>query len=175
MTETSKDYATALFAVAKEMGAEQDFSEALATVLSLLTENPDYVELLASPAISKKERTAALEAAFEGAVPEKLLAFLTLLTENGHIRALSECVKEYEALYQVSKHISTAEVTSAVALTEKEKEALICKLEALCGHAVLLECATDKTLLGGMIVRVDGRVLDGSLKHRLHEVKEVIR
>jgi len=175
MTETSKDYAVALFAVAKETGAEQDFSEALAMVLSLLTENPDYVEFLASPAIPKKERTAALETALSGAIPEKLLAFLGLLIENGHIRSLSECVKEYEALYQVSKNVSTAEVTSAVALTEKEKRALIRKLEALCGHAVLLECATDKTLLGGIVVRVDGKVLDGSLKHRLHEEKEVIR
>lgn len=175
MTETSKDYATALFAVAKETGAEQDFSESLAMIASLLTENPDYVEFLASPAISKKERTTALETAFADSIPEKLLAFLALLTENGHIRLLFECVKEYEALYQVSKHVSTAQVTSAVALTEKEKNALIRKLEALCGHTVLLACSTDKTLLGGMIVRVDGKVLDGSLKHRLHEVKEVIR
>ena len=175
MTEISKDYATALFAIAKETGAEQDFSRSLAAVSSLLTENPDYVEFLASPAISKKERTAALKTAFADAVPDEIFAFLVLLTENGHIRALSECVKEYEALYQVSKNVSTAQVTSAVVLTEEEKKALIRKLEALCGHAVLLECATDKTLLGGIVVRIDGKVLDGSLKHRLHEVKEVIR
>ena len=48
------------------------------------------------------------------------------------------------------------------------------KLEKRLGRTIRLECAIDPSLLGGLLVQVDGRVIDGSLKHRLHEIKEVM-
>ena len=71
--------------------------------------------------------------------------------------------------------MSTAQVTSAVPLTESEKQQLAEKLSARFGRTVTLECAVDESLLGGMVVRVDGKVLDGSLRGRLHAVKEVMK
>ena len=65
-------------------------------------------------------------------------------------------------------------MSSAVALTEREKTELKEKLEKRLGRTIRLECAIDPSLLGGLLVQVDGRVIDGSLKHRLHEIKEVM-
>ena len=73
-----------------------------------------------------------------------------------------------------SEHVSTAYITSAVELTDEEVSVLKNKLEAICHNTVSMEFSIDPSLLGGLIVEVDGRILDGSLRHHLNEVKDVI-
>lgn len=175
MEEMSKAYGTALFALAKECNAEEEYKNALDKVLSIFRKNPEYIELLVSPSIPKDERIEAVEQAFAGQVPEHIVSFLQILCEKGHIRSFSKCVSEYNSLYDASKRITVAKVTSAVPLTDKEKDSLKQKLEKMSGGSVQLECSTDKTLMGGLLVEMDGKVIDGTLRHRLHEVKDVIR
>ena len=103
-----------------------------------------------------------------------MLSFVLLLTAHGRIRSLPACVEEYRLLYQAAVAMSTAYVTSAVALTEAQQSALAEKLAAKFGRRVELVCEVDESLLGGLTVRLDGVVLDGSLRRRLQEVKDVI-
>ena len=65
-------------------------------------------------------------------------------------------------------------MTSAVELTEGEKAKLIEKLSQKLGRTIHLECAVDPSLLGGLVVNVDGKVIDGSLRSKLQEIKEVM-
>ena len=174
MTEMSKEYGEALFALAKECDAVDEYKEALDTVTAVFRENPEYIDFLDSPSIAKNERTNAVELAFGGRVPEHIVSFLQLLCEKRHIRSFDGCVKEYNALYDASKKVSTARVTSAVPLTDKEKDGLRQKLEKISGNSILLECSTDESLMGGLVVEIDGKVIDGTLRHRLNEVKDVI-
>ena len=78
-------------------------------------------------------------------------------------------------MYQTAMAASTAEVVSAVPLTEEEIHRLTATLSARMGRTVTLTCTVDESLLGGMVVRVDGKVLDGSLRSRLHAVKDVMK
>ncbi|MGN0778691.1 MAG: ATP synthase F1 subunit delta [Aristaeellaceae bacterium] len=173
MTDTSKAYADALFSLAMDSHTEDVTLEALHTVLTALTAMPDVMDLLASPSIPKEERLSVLDKAF-GDLPEYVMSFLKVLCSHGQIRHLSECVKAFEELHDSARKLSTAYVSSAVALTEREKKELKDKLEKRLGRTIRLECAIDPSLLGGLVVQVDGRVIDGSLKHRLHEIKEVM-
>ena len=175
MTDLSREYAEALFALASENDQTKKFLEALDTAATLLADNPDYVELLACPAISKDERDGLLAQTFGQILPEQVLAFVQLLCAHGRIRSLTDCIGEYRLLYQTAVAMSTAEVVSAVPLTEDEREKLSAALSARLGRAVTLVCTVDESLLGGMVVRVDGKVLDGSLRSRLHAVKEVMK
>lgn len=174
-TELSREYAEALFALAAERDQTKEYLEALDTAATLLADNPDYVELLSCPAISKDERDGLLEQTFGQILPEQVLAFIQLLCAHGRIRSLSDCIAEYRLLYQTAVAMSTAEVVSAVPLTESEKAKLADTLSARFGRTVTLTCTVDESLLGGMVVRVDGKVLDGSLRSRLHAVKEVMK
>ena len=174
MTEISKEYAAALFALAREQGREREFSEALRLLSSALTAAPEYAEILASPGIPLRERQALLEQAFGGRVPEYVLSFVQLLCEKGRIRELGDCAREYETLYQALSAVSPARIVSAAELTGQEKEALVQKLQRLCGHTVAAAYEIDESLLGGFIVYIDDRIIDGSLRHRLKEVKEGI-
>ena len=65
-------------------------------------------------------------------------------------------------------------VTAEAPLTDEEKEKLKNKLEAMTKSTVSMEYFIDESLLGGLIAEIDGKVLDGSLRKRLHDIKEVI-
>lgn len=174
MTTTSREYAGALFELAAQEGLLKETSQGLETVESALLQTPGYRALLASPAIGKKERLDALDEAFRGKVPEILLAILRMMVSRGHIRAFDGMVRDYEELAREYRGEAIAIVTSAVPLKEAETVALREKLEKRIGRKVTLRCQEDPELLGGVRVEVDGRVIDGSIRNKLEEIKEVM-
>ena len=174
MSEIAKEYGTALFLLACEENEKNSYAESLKRVKDTFLAYPQYLELLSSPGISLHERLNVIEQAFAPAVPEHVVSYLKLLCEKGRISCFPESVEEYTALLDASEQSFNARVTSAVELTDEEKEKLIQKLELQQKGKVCAEYFVDETLLGGLIVEVDGKIMDGSLRHRLHEVKEVI-
>ena len=128
MTTTSRDYAEALFELAVQGGVTKETSEGLETVVSALLQQPDYRALLASPAIGKEERLAALDTAFRGKIPDILLAILRMMVSRGQISALSGMARDYEELARGYRGESVAFVTSAVPLKEMEMVTLRAKL-----------------------------------------------
>ena len=152
MTEMSKSYADALFSLAMETNTVYETLVTLKELCEGLNATEGALDLLASPSIPKDERCAVLEKAFGDVQPEHVLSFVGVLVQHGHIR----------------------ELTSAVELTKAEQEALTEKLGKKLGRTIHLECTVDPSLLGGLVVNVDGKVIDGSLKHKLQEIKEVM-
>ena len=142
-------------------------------MLTVVDGNPEYLDFLSSPNIPKSERIAAIEQAFSGE-HEYIVSFLSLLCEKGRIREIRECISEFKQLCDAADKISVAQVTSAFELSESQRSALTAKLQKLCGNRVVLDCKTDNSLMGGVIVSVDGKVIDGSVRHQLHQLKEVM-
>ncbi len=175
MTEIAKEYAEALFLLACEEGEEEEIMTALEEVNALFGENPELRELFSSPAIPQKERLEAIGAILGGNLPTHVLSFLQLLCEKGRIRAFESCVEEYRSLLRLRESVINAKVITAVPLTEQELQGLVRSLEKKSGKTVIPDCSVDPSLLGGVIVEIEGTVMDGSLRHRLHEVKEVMK
>ncbi len=173
MMQIEREYAEALFMLAQESGEPQAYNEALDVVYSVLHENPDYVEFLASPAIPLAERCAAIDEAFKNA-PEHVVSFMKLLCENSHAKSICECIDEYRKLVLAASGSVVATVTSAVELSNEQKEKLIVKLEKITGKKVNAEYFIDTSLIGGVRIELDGKLYDGSVKQRLSEVKDVI-
>ena len=174
MSGISKEYAAALFDLARETGSEEPIGEGLKYVAAVVNNEPQVLNFLAAPNIPKKERIGVLESALKGQIPEYALSFAQLLCEHGHIREIGKCAEDYEELLNAARGLSTARVVSAVALTEDEERQLRQKLAEKTGREIRLECSVDESLLGGLVVTLDGKVMDGSLKHRLNEVREVM-
>lgn len=171
MTRVSEEYATALFSLALEEGVKKEVAESLEAVKAVFAQYPEYADLLAAPSIPFDERARVLDEAFEGRVHEYALSFMKLVCQRGHIRDLDECIDGYLKLYEASDGIAAAEVTSAAELTDAQKDALKTKLEAKLNRRVELTCTVDESILGGIIVRVDGNVMDGSLRTKLRSIK----
>ena len=160
--------------LACETGEKENYSEALKRVEKLFLESPEYPIFLSSPSIPMSERLSAIDCAFGGKIPEHVVSFLMLLCEKGRMECFCEAAKEYSALLDASKRVLNARVTSAAELTEAEKEKLKNKLETIHKGEVRIEYLIDTALIGGLVVEVDGKIMDGSLRQRLREVKDVI-
>ena len=151
MTDVAKEYGAALFMLACEESATEEYGKALSSVKTAFEESPEYLMLLDSPNISLGERLAAIEAVF---------------SENA--------AEEYFALLDAFRRRSNAKVISAVELSDEEKGKIKAKLESIYKGEVNMEYSVDGAILGGLIVEINGKIMDGSLRHRLREVKEVI-
>ena len=174
MTTTSKEYAEALFELAAGEHVLEETSDGLVTVISALQQTPEYRSLLASAAIGKAERLKALDDAFAGKVPNVLMGVLRMMISRGHVSALDHMVREYEELSRQYRGESTARVLSAVPLKESEAVALRAELEKRFARKLTLRCETDPSLIGGIRVEVEGRVIDGSIRNKLEQIKEVM-
>ena len=174
MSDVSNEYAKALFMLALETGKGKEYKEALDTVVTVFDENPLYPEFLSTFAIPLEERLNALETAFSDSIPRDVLSFLKLLCEKKHIEEFPECAAQYSEMYNEMDKISNARVTGAVELNDNEKDALKEKLEKMSGHKVMIEYIVDKSIIGGLIVEIDGKIMDSSIKKHLKEVKDVM-
>lgn len=173
MMQTEREYAEALFMLSEESGKREEYSSSLETVRTLMRENPEYLELLASPAIPLSERCAAIDEAF-GTMPEDIVSFLKILCENSHVRTVCECIDEFFKLVMEASRRVLATVTSAVELSNEQKRALCAKLEKVSGKSVDAVYTVDKNLIGGLKIEFDGKTFDGSVKQHLGKVKDVI-
>ena len=174
MTDIAKEYGTALFMLACEVNEKNGYGEELESVKDTFAEFPEYTELLSSPSIPLGERLELIDRTFSGAVKEHVLSYLKLLCEKGRIQYFSETVEQYKALLDASERVLSVKITSAVELTEDEKSKLIRKLETVYGGSVAGEYFVDTAIIGGIVVEVDGNIMDGSLRTRLQDVKEVM-
>lgn len=174
MSDISNEYAKALFMLAGEKECYKDYKKALELVGDVFEKNPEYIGLLSAFAIPLDERLKALEAAFSNSIPKDILSFLKILCGRRHIAEFAECANRYFALYNEWDNVSIAKVISAVELTEAEKTALKEKLEKTSGHKMVIEYSVDKAIIGGLIIEVDGKIMDSSLKKHLRGVKDVM-
>lgn len=174
MMQTDREYAEALFMLAAEEGKAEEYFSALSTVREIVDENPDYLEFLSSPAISLQERLSAIDEAYENIFPEYVVSFLKLLCENGRIRTVNSAIGEYEKLMMAFSNRTVAVITSATPLDNGQKQKICDKFEKITGKSIQAVYAVDESLIGGLKVEVEGKTYDGSIKHRLSDVKDVI-
>lgn len=174
MIQTEREYAEALFTLAVEENAVEEYLDSLVTLKQLFDENPDYIEFLNSPAISLGERIASIDEAFDGRMPQYVASFIKVLCENGKMRTILLCIDEFETLARAFSNRAIATVYSAVELSDEQKDAVCKKLEALTNKRIDPIYIIDESLIGGMKIEVDGKTFDGSIKHRLGDIKDVM-
>ena len=171
MSEAAKEYGRALADLAAEENIDAQILEESRALRAVLEENPAYVRLLCSPDIAKSERTALLDEAFGGRIHRHLLNFMKLITERGYAYQSAAFLREYENIYCERHGIVTADVQSAVPLSEEQKARLTAKLSALTGKTVELVCKVDPALIGGIRLTVNNTLFEGSVRAGLDQMR----
>lgn len=174
MRATIKEYASALFALAQEEALEKRILQELRVLSEVFDSTPEYPAFLDSPCVPMSERLETVERSFGEDFAEFTVSFLSLLCEQGGASLLPECAEEYERLYNEKNRVSRAKVTSASPLDGRQRKALTARLEELSGCRIEIDYATDPSLLGGVTVEMDGLLIDGSLRGRLKNIREVM-
>lgn len=167
MTDISKSYAEALYALAKEENLTEELLKQLLSMQAVFAGEPKFLQLLSLPDISKQERCKILDDCLQDQAHPYILNFMKILTEKGYVRYFDSCVKAYREAYNADHGIVTVLAVTAVALSEQQADRLRNKLEQVSGKTVELNNRVDPACLGGVRLDFDGKRVDGTVKNRL--------
>jgi F-type H+-transporting ATPase subunit delta len=172
----ARRYAKALFGLAEEARKVDAWAEALVALRKAVDSSPELRTVLASPVYTREERLglAARLARALGLDPEPT-SLLALLAERNRLGYLGGIADFFGRLADEKFGRVRAKVTSAVALTDPEAQALAARLAAAAPGQVILERLVDPALLGGVVAQVGSFVYDGSLRSQLEELRRTLK
>lgn len=169
-------YATAAFELALEERALDSLSADLVQLKALLSASPELLRLVRSPAFSRDEQAAGMEAVLKQANASPLsIKLVLLLTRKRRLFILADVIRAFEALVARHRGEIAATVTSARTLTTEETEELKRVLKDNLGREPKLELNVDQSLLGGLVLRVGSRMIDSSLRTKLNGLRAAMR
>ena len=170
MKSLSSVYAASLFSLADEENLLSETMDELLALRSVFLENADYAPLLDSPTLPLSSRLSLIDEAFEGA-SEYVKNFIKILCEKKCTHLFSECVKNFEKLYNKKYNIENVTVITAFPLSETLREKLTRKLSDDLKKKVILDLKVDESILGGLIIRTENSQTDASVRARLDAIK----
>jgi F-type H+-transporting ATPase subunit delta len=168
----ARRYAAALFMAAKRQNEVEAVEQDARALSEVLAREPRLMKFLDSPEILDERKEAMLRTAFGERVRPVLLRFLLLVFRKNRISHLSDMIEEFVARAEEARGIVSARVVTAVALGPDQTEALTAKLAALTGKQIRLRRDVDPGILGGALVTIGDRILDGSVQGRLAAIRD---
>ena len=166
-------YARALFEACLEGGTLEETGRELSGLRELLAANPAYGKLMSSPSLAKEKRRELLNEAF-GELHPMTLNFLKVLADNGRFGELDGIAGEFQALLDEHNGVLAVTAVTAMPLSRQMEEKLLAKLSAETGKEIRLTNQVDASLLGGILLRYDGKEIDGTVRARLSGIREKI-
>jgi F-type H+-transporting ATPase subunit delta len=165
-------YAAALFELADERHALDDVAGDLRELRAMLRDSGDLLRLVRSPVLSRADQGKAMAAVAENAKLSKLTGdFIAVVARNRRLFAVPAMIEAYLQKLADRRGEVTAEITAAQALSEAQQNALGEQLRRVVGGRVAIDVRVDPSLLGGMIVKIGSRMVDGSLKGQLQRLQ----
>jgi len=168
-------YAEALYELAARDGMVDQVEEELKTINGIVRDSIELQKVLFHPRITAAEKKDFLKNLFADKLSRITENFLFLLVDKQREVFLDDIVSVFTELANRARNVVRAEVTSAVELNKEEKKKLGDVLNRLTGSTVKTVFAVDPALLGGVVVRIGDRVIDGSLRTRLAVMREHLR
>ena len=165
----ARRYAQAVFEMALENKELERWQSDLQKIVDAVADDT-FLAVLESPKIKLDDKTRLLSERLGDINPLTLNLVLLLITRAG-IGMIRDIADEYRHLLDSYHGIEPAEVVTAVPLDDKDKQKLTENLSALVGKKVVLKSEVDSNVIGGIVARVGGKLLDGSTRSKLAELK----
>ncbi|MCY3667690.1 MAG: ATP synthase F1 subunit delta [Gemmatimonadetes bacterium] len=169
--EVVRRYATTLLEAADETGATTAVQRDVERLLETVRQSGELAEFLANPLTASQAQANVLRELFSGKVEVLTLNFLRLMAVRGRASIIGAALESFLDQVAEREGIISAEVRSAVALSEEQCQRLRERLEHRSGRTVRLDVQVDASLRGGAIVRVGDTVFDGSVNTYLERLQ----
>lgn len=171
-SKAARRYASALLDIAKEQDKVESILEDVTFIHNTLEGSRDLVLFLKSPIIKFDDKTEALESIFSKKLGDITNRFIKLLARKNRVNLLDQITEAFIEAYKKYAGIITIEIFVARELNESQKDALHESLEELTQKSVDMNINIDESLKGGMAVRIDDTVIDGTVKHKLEMLEQ---
>lgn len=167
-------YGKALYEALKDTESIDDNLLTLKEIKNLFETNPDLLSLLKMPTIDAKERKQIIESIFDEVVSKEITNFLYILIDKRRIGQIKGIISSFEKICDENNGVTNGEIVSAVPLNDIQLERFEKETSTLLNKKVKLGNSIDESILGGVVIYFDGKLIDASLRGRLEELKEII-
>lgn len=165
-------YAKAIFDISKQQDSVKEWEDKLSMVLETLQSHKFLGKVLTSPRITNEVKKDMIRKVFKKVLPPFLLNFLFILVDKRRENYLRPIVKKYKEKVQEMEGIVTAQVTAAVQVSPQLELSIVQALSHYSGKKIKLECTVDPGILGGLIVQMEGRIMDWSVAGHLKRMRD---
>jgi len=168
-------YTEALFNLAQEQGKTEEWGRQLGALAAVLAATPELRTVLTHPEISLQRKEEILRDAFGGKVAPEIIGMLSLLIQRNHDPDLATISDIFRELWNAVRQVVPVTVTTAVPLSDSQRNTLAETLARRLGATVQLEPQVDPAIIAGMIVQMGDRVIDASALSTLGALKEAMK
>lgn len=170
-----KRYALALFEAGKELNKLDDFKEELNYISITLEKEPDLMKVLEHPKIAKKAKKDLITQVFKGKVSQEIQNFLYVIIDKGREENILDINSEYKKLYNEEKNIVEVLAVTAVPMDKGSQNRLAKILSTKMSKIVKVSNKVDKGVIGGVLLRIENKLIDGTIKGRLESMEKTIK
>ncbi len=167
----SRTYSQALFEVALENNKFDEYNEELKFIVSICKEQPEFYEILKTPKINISEKKKIIDEIFKEKISQELINFIKIILDKRRVKNLFSISKEFEEMVYEHKGIVKAKAITTIPLGKREIEKLQKKLSEITNKTVILENEIDKSLIGGVMIKLGDKVIDGTIKGKLEQLE----
>ncbi len=167
----SSRYSEALFDLAVENNAVQEYFDSLQVIKDVFNQHSEICEILRHPEILLSEKVSLVESTFAN-IDKMVLIFLLVIVEKNRIREIFNMIKDYEIFYNAHLNIEVATVYTVVELTETQITKLEEKLCIKLDKKIKVVNIIDESILGGMRIVVHNNVIESSIKSKFKDLEE---
>lgn len=174
ITKAARRYASALLQLAREEGNLEPILADIQLINNTIDGSRELQLFLRSPIIKYDDKAKAMDELFGDKVQEIIRQFIRLLARKNRVGLLQQVCEAFIHLYNKHAGIIDIEVYSAKELTEQQRESLHKVLEEKTGKKVDMKVSVNDALKGGLAVRIDDTVIDGTIKHKLEQLEDTL-
>ena len=167
----ARRYSAALFAVAQDADAVENVVSEIDAIVTMLASDPALQEFFASPVVDRAQKTQILSSSVHGRVGEIVENFLILLVRKRRENLLPTIARQLHEMRDESAGRSVAEIATPTPLAPNELADLARRLSHVYKRTIVPQAKVSPELLGGIIVQVGDRYIDGSVSGKLEEVR----
>lgn len=160
-------YAKSLLEIAIEQNSLEELHNDMQLVKSVCDNNHDLVLLLKNPIVRGDKKKAVLDKVFSGNISVMASTFINIILTKKREAILLDIADAFINVYKDHKNIKSAEVTTAVALNEEQRNKIVALLKENQDSDIELKETVDTNIIGGMILRVGDKQIDESIKRKL--------
>jgi F-type H+-transporting ATPase subunit delta len=167
-------YAEAMLGLAEEQGASDALLDELKELVGLLDQNPKVEHFLASQMVDEEGRARVIEDLFRGNASDLLVDSLQVINRKGRLGQLRAVAEAYRIAHRDLRGWVDVHVRTAVPLDDALRTRLKDTMAASTGRKPVLVERIDPSLIGGLVVEVEGKKFDASVASRLHDLSEAL-
>jgi F-type H+-transporting ATPase subunit delta len=173
LNTVARPYTKAAFEYARDKGSLDQWSAMLSTA-ALVVQDSAMTQVLTNPALTSGQKAEVLISVCEQQMDDAGKNFVFLLAENRRLALLPEVSLQFEQLKAAQEKSVDVDLTTAFPLDDAQQQKLAQALSTKLGREVKLTSQVDKSILGGVVLRSDDLVIDGSVRARLAKLAEAM-